>query len=216
MYKKDLFNYSLFHIIKIIGILLMMNYSLSASDFLRKNGFILDSLTNEISKSILKSSSNFAGKNTLLKINDCPSSTFVVNQLLLNNQNTGIIFHRIEDSNVSSYFKLDMFIKDYSVYYFNCISSNDSLIRKFDISISCSSTGKMNPDVNAANNFYISHTDTIAIADIPYIENQEFKFSYMPLPKPQKSLWQDFGQPALILTTAIITIILLFTVRSGK
>jgi hypothetical protein len=215
MSKRYLLNIYFINIYIILGIFFLYNSSFADSNVPQKNGLILDSLTKEISKSLIDFYTFLTGKNIVIKINDLPASSLIINQILINNKSVGMIIHKPDDSASSLYSKLELFVKDYSVNYYIYPKNNDSLIRQFNISIESSIIGKIASDTNAVRTNKISYTDTISRQDIPYIENPEYKFAYMPLPKPQRTFWQDITQPVLIITTAIITIILLFTVRSG-
>ena len=59
-----------------------------------------------------------------------------------------------------------------------------------------------------------SLSDTISKEDIDYLQAGEFKFATSVAPNERKSFWQELAGPALVLGTAIITVFLLFTVRS--
>ncbi|MDC1068921.1 hypothetical protein OAQ99_07160, partial [Candidatus Kapabacteria bacterium] len=78
--------------------------------------------------------------------------------------------------------------------------------RQIDFSMSCFS-----------NNFIAnkSFVDTINYEDIEYIEESEFDFDKAVVPKKDGSFFKKYLEPIIIVGSTLVTVFLLFTVRSS-
>lgn len=65
------------------------------------------------------------------------------------------------------------------------------------------------------DDFEIAYSDSVRRSIIPYIENKNLAFTRGEVPEKPKSFFKKILEPAIIVTSALITVIVLFTVRSG-
>lgn len=108
---------------------------------------------------------------------------------------------------------LDLYIADYAVRYSLHEASADSLVRDVHLAVNTTLTvpGGSNlpfPDYEIVLN------DTVARTDVPFIESRQYIYAQAPVPDRPAGFYSDIVEPLIIVSSAIITVILLFTVRS--
>lgn len=101
-------------------------------------------------------------------------------------------------------------ITDFGVRYTTYDRDADSLVRTVSLWLTPVRTAAAPTaaDYNAIVN------DTIARADIPFVESRQFEFARAPVPAPPSDFYSDIAEPLIVVSAAVITILLLFTVRS--
>ncbi len=100
-----------------------------------------------------------------------------------------------------------------NVKYAQYIYSQDSIIRTNEISL-LAKIINTNSTVYNFKDLNYSIVDTINREDIEYIQAGEYRFTNSPLPIQKKTFWEELTGPAIVLGTALVTVFLLFTVRS--
>lgn len=112
----------------------------------------------------------------------------------------------------SSNFTLDCKIIHNNVYYNKLSHRSDSVSRivKTELIYSLIKSG-----INLTHNTeLIAYTDTVAIGEIEWLERSELPFAKSPLP-PQENSWiSELITPAIVLGASILSVVLLFSVRS--
>lgn len=107
--------------------------------------------------------------------------------------------------------KIEINIIQNNVYY-NSVSCSDSLARNFKTEIKYSIINRNAPIKTEFASF--AYNDTVAIKDIEWLERGEMPFAKSTLPASEKTWIDDIIAPAIVFTSALVTVILLFTVRS--
>lgn len=59
-----------------------------------------------------------------------------------------------------------------------------------------------------------SYTDTLARSDLVQVEMPRSELTSAPVPPPPRSLWDDILEPAIVVVSAAVTLLLLFTART--
>jgi hypothetical protein len=167
---------------------------------------ILDKLNQKAVANIINQIKLFNCKINRLEISEHSSKSFFELKLLtsldsnklLSADNTNLLSINIISNNVK-----------YSEY----VNNQDSIIRTNEIVLLAKI---INTSISIYNfkDLHYSFSDTVNRQDIEYIQAGEYKFTNSPLPTQKKSFWEELTGPAIILGSAIITVFLLFTVRS--
>jgi hypothetical protein len=107
---------------------------------------------------------------------------------------------------------LNVNIKTIAIDYLLYNQDNDSLIRNatVDIDANLSSSGNIEIISNGKSLF----KDIISREDINFIKSDN-EFANAPVPQKKKTFFEEIAIPFVVVTTAILTVVILFTVRSG-
>ena len=99
-----------------------------------------------------------------------------------------------------------------NVYYNKLSNCKDSLIRevKTDLSYSLAKHSQ----VILRSNELIIFADTVAISEIEWLQRSEMPFAKSPLPPSETSWISELITPAIVLGASILSVVLLFSVRS--
>ncbi|MES2765728.1 MAG: hypothetical protein V4642_07670 [Bacteroidota bacterium] len=105
--------------------------------------------------------------------------------------------------------RVELFLKDLSVRYFPYADEPDSLIRTAQVIVSGTANSNFSlPEISFKSNDVISRTD------LPFIEEAQYPFATAPIPQREISFWEEYAEPLIFVSAAVITLALLFTVRS--
>lgn len=108
---------------------------------------------------------------------------------------------------------LDLYIADYAVRYSLPDDNPDSLVRDVHLAVNTTLTAPGGTPLPFPD-YDITLRDTIARTDIPFIESRQYLYGQAPIPDRPSGFYSDIAEPLIIVSSAIITVILLFTVRS--
>lgn len=109
--------------------------------------------------------------------------------------------------------------KSYFKFYIKSITpeyeqlNQDSLIRKISLKLSYVyySDGK----ILQSNDILRSYEDRISYDDIDNIQDMSYKFTSSSVPEPPTDFWDVYIEPVIVVSAAIVTVVLFFSVRSG-
>lgn len=166
------------------------------------NKQIVDSIFDAfLSKNVIKLKE---GKITQIRVADNSEFTYFNNKLInaLINNNIKI------DNNSNITIKINF--DEYKIQY---IESKNELTRSIDI-IATLYLIDINGDTNLLDKLNTSFRDTIDPEHIPAIENAMFPFTKGNIPKPKKSIFDEIIEPVIVVSAAVITVILFFSVRT--
>ena len=201
---------------KIIALLWVFPALLSfSSSFAADNNIvILDSLLNQTTKKIcieLTSQNLFEAD---LFISDHPAKSLLINKILAEN-NCGSIKYSIP-SNQNSVTKsaLTINIIDISVKYQLMSDNKDSITRNIGV-IYSATLNKINGSAVALSDTRLSYTDVFSRKDAENLANIDGGFANPKVPMAKPSFWDDVAEPAIIISSTVLTLFLLFTVRSN-
>ncbi|MFC2130468.1 hypothetical protein ACFLSQ_03450 [Bacteroidota bacterium] len=197
------------YIIRLILFFLLVSVVLSQTQ-LRNNFDILDSLVKKhaenISRQILEKGINKAQ----IQFSEHPALRLIKQNLfeVLKKNKFELI-----DTNVENSSSIDIFIKNAEIIYLNIENKEDSLERQVKVQIAGNITyngGKVDIINEQTNIFH----NVISREDIPFIKSK-YDYANAPVPEPHKTFLEEIAEPLIVVASAILVIILLFTVRSG-
>ncbi len=135
------------------------------------------------------------------------------NSLLLSRAANANIALFVSDNGTSKKPYLD-FSNSILVKYANDENDNDSLLRYIDCDLSATLLLKDNRILPL--NFDIeTNIDKISREDAVLYNESTYKFAKAKIPEPPSSFWKDIVQPVAVVSAAVITVVLLFTMRSN-
>lgn len=107
---------------------------------------------------------------------------------------------------------LNINIKDISIDYQLYINDSDSLLRAATVEIDGNLLSSGNIEIiNTGKGYY---KDIVSRDDINFIKSDN-EFANAPVPEKKKTFFEEIAIPFVVVTTAILTVVILFTVRSG-
>ncbi len=178
---------------------------------LKTNFDILDSLVSLYSDNFYNNLKFIPGKKICIKFNEHPAKWIFESKIL--GKNEGRYSFQTGDTNHDNCLKLEVSINDFSIKYLNEPESSDSLIRIFNIKVT--SNIELSGKLDALPQFTKTIKDTISRNDIDYVKSIQHDFANSPVPEPKKTMFEEIIQPLIIITSAAVSILLLFTVRSN-
>lgn len=107
---------------------------------------------------------------------------------------------------------LNINIKTVSLDYSEYKLDYDSLIRIANVDIDANLS--TNGNIEIINSPKYSFKDIISREDINYIKSDN-EFANASVPEKKKTFFEEIAIPFVVVTTAILTVVILFTVRSG-
>ena len=170
------------------------------------NFYIIDSL---IAESVKLLSKNKDLDDTLFLSYNKHSATWLVSQnyiKTLTEQNHVI-------SNDSNHSNLQILIKDINIEYSIIAEDEKKVLRKITPKIDY--IYKSNNIIKPLQNSYLSYSDTIEIDRIPNLELSSHDFVKGDLVAGETSFFEKYLEPVIFTTAAILTVVLLFSVRSN-
>lgn len=177
---------------------------------MRTNFAVLDSLSRFAADSVLKRLNNLHNKEFQVDFGKHPASWMVEQYLVNKALEQGKKFFSEADRKLS---KLSINIKEAGVRY-DRVKNNDSLKRELFFIISLSME-RDNGILYGLPQISIKYEDIICRDDLPYLESSPYPFAKGKIPEPESSFFDKIAEPVIFISTAIITIALLFSVRSG-
>ncbi len=124
----------------------------------------------------------------------------LINELVKNNI-------RIDDNSLVT---IKLNIEDFQIQY---IESKDELTRIIDLNATLYFLEK-NGEIKLLDKLNTSYKDQLSVEDVSAVENSLFPFTQGNKPKPKKSFFDEIIEPVIIVSTAIITVVLFFSVRT--
>lgn len=203
-------NFALKHlVIKIVFVISTLAISLmelSAGEY-KTNYSIMNELSEKFADSLFTTLNLDNVNGIKLEIEDTSNSG-----LILRNTSNKFIELNInsETKNDSNFLKIK--VLRYEVKYSLIDDSPDSLKRSIFLDIYSNSNLISK---NGFKNHQISFHDTIYTNDIELIESKNLPYTRASIPTKEKSFFKQIVEPAILVSTAILTVIILFTVRSN-
>ena len=93
------------------------------------------------------------------------------------------------------------------------LESKDELTRVININVNLFLIDK-NGQINLLDKLNTTYKDQIKAEDISAIENNLFPFTKGKIPKPRKSLFDEIIEPIVVVSAAVLTVVLFFSVRT--
>ncbi len=176
---------------------------------IRDNFNILDSMVIDASQKILHHINSKNYKEILIKHNINPVISLFTKQLF--NNSDKIKFFYKSTNNLP---ELTLEILNSNISYEIYEPSNDSLYRIIEL--------KINAYIKTLEGQYINinlkdyyYKDIISRQDINFIQSMHSELTSASIPELKQTFFEEVTEPLIIITGAIITVILLFTIRSS-
>jgi hypothetical protein len=116
------------------------------------------------------------------------------------------------DSNLNKKNILEIHLKEFSSVY-SLYINNDSIIRniKSEISVSYKNKNNLLEIIPVSNLFFC---DTLSLAEAEFVRNNLNEATNPSIPKPPTTFFREIAEPIALIAVSVISIALLFTVRS--
>jgi len=176
----------------------------------KSNYSIIDSLVKESTQKIVDNLSDNSSKLFKLNINHHPAA-WLVKELIIKEAAKRNIAFSTDDSLTS---RVDISINDLRVSFDNFSEDDDSLIRKVSINLS-GVVSSNNHQITPIPNFIFTYSDKVSRNDLPLIQSPQHDFANSQVPSVPKSFFREIAEPFIIISSAALVVILLFTVRSN-
>lgn len=179
------------------------------SSALRTNIDIFDSLTKRITEEFIKSSAlnEFDTVNLIFKGKD----DFLIKKHILNQFNKLNIIP-IENWQSKQNNQLEIVIEELKTTIKNT-DDKENFIR--EIFLKLTFFQKVNMVIKNPLEYSENYQDTIRKTDINQINSENHSFAKAEIPEEKPTVFEQIIEPLIIVTAAVLTIILLFTIRSN-
>jgi len=178
---------------------------------LKTNIEIIDSLLNNYSDNFAKSQSFQKGEIIRLEITAHPAKWLLRNKLLRVITLDSCIIVNDSLKQVNKFFEIS--INNLSVKYLNSKLSSDSLDR--EILINISGLKRNNDKIEPLEEYRCLFRDRIARDNVESVDSKQYDFTTSPVPVQEKTFFEEIVQPVILITSTIVAVVLLFTVRSN-
>jgi len=183
------------------------------SDIRKDNLSLIEEINNKFANILANQLSIDKIKINNINVNQHSSSIFLQNIISTEFSNKKLL------SMDSISYNLNINIIENNIYYDKIKNSKKQLKRiaksEFQYSIMQNNNESSSPKLNAKNNsFSLILSDTINISEIEWLERSELPFTKSPLPPEKKSFFDNYISPVIVASASVLTIILLFSVRS--
>ncbi len=179
------------------------------SSAIRTNIEIFDSLSKKIANEFIKSLEFRESDSVFFSIKG--EDNFLIKKHIygqLNNLN--IVLLEKEAYSTSNH--LEVIVDDLKAS-FNITDEKDIYIR--EINVKYTFFQKVDGIIKSPLKFRESYQDTVRKSDINQINSENHSFAKAEIPLERPTIFEQILEPLIIVTAAVITVILLFTVRSN-
>lgn len=171
------------------------------------NILVLDSLANRTAQLIVPALRNSIADSVTIAISP-HQADYLIKDALFNKLGSGIIISEHARN------KCSVSILDLSIKYSNNQNSTDSLIREAACSVNSSIT-TANGRILPLPEIRFKFRDTIARSSVGTLENTSLPFTQSQIPPLESSFWDEIAEPVIYVSSAALTVFLLFSVRSN-
>ena len=190
--------------------LIVAEESFASENELISNFDVIDSLSQQAAKEILLRLDQNREDSITISFAPHPASWLLEQHLLNDGKNAGKLFLSKPTGKNSA---LTINIVKAGVEY-EAVENTDSLIRKISLIVS-SKLEKSSGILYGLPKITLIDEKIILRADVPIVENSPYSFARGNIPDAKRSFFEEISEPIIFISTAIITIVLLFSVRSG-
>ncbi|MFH1051829.1 MAG: hypothetical protein V1779_12985 [bacterium] len=190
-------------------ILFLFSVHLNSQTIYPKNFQILDSLINIETKRIALEIKNKNIEKIEITFSEHPASWLVKQHFYKALSDSKI---QIETDKATETVKFNLNIKQVEIQYLPDANERDSLFRCAVVSLDGNISN--NNNIEIIENNLLTYKDKISRDDIEQIKS-DYTFANAPVPEKQKTFFEEIAVPFVVVTTAILTVVILFTVRSG-
>jgi hypothetical protein len=198
----------------IIKLILLFSITIAAvSQPVIKNNFsILDSLTGVCAEKIIAELKNKDIKQANIKFTAHSAEWLVKQKILDFATKAGITL--ISDSNFKNSINIEILVKKEDISFSNNINDREILERIASVSLSAIITY---PDgkIVSLDEKSVTYNDKLSRETVDFVQSREYGFARASVPAKELTIFEEFAEPIIIIGSAILTVVLLFTIRSG-
>lgn len=139
-------------------------------------------------------------------VSNHPDAAWIATQLLDPSSRRQCLSQIVDSSSLA---QITVVCRDVQTTYTNS-AHPDTVIRSIIVDLAAI-------ERSASNRFHaVRKTDTILVArtDVATLDSRQHMASHGSLPQRPTSMWEEIAQPVVFIAAAVITVVLLFTVRS--
>jgi nitrogen regulatory protein PII-like uncharacterized protein len=178
----------------------------------KSNFIILDSL----SSLAVKDFCNYIKKKQIdtacIRITPHPAKWLILNKIISEGKTNKLQFLNADSTKKYNFTMLEISIKDLSVKY-SLYSDRDSLYRELNVNI-CGNMKNGNGTLEVIPDFKVIYFDKISRNDIDYVKSIQYDFANSQVPPVERTFFEEVTEPIILVASAAVTVLLLFTVRS--
>jgi nitrogen regulatory protein PII-like uncharacterized protein len=178
----------------------------------KSNFIILDSL----SSLAVKDFCNYIKKKQIdtacIRITPHPAKWLILNKIISEGKTNKLQFLNADSTKKYNFTMLEISIKDLSVKY-SLYSDRDSLYRELNVNI-CGNMKNGNGTLEVIPDFKVIYFDKISRNDIDYVKSIQYDFANSQVPPVERIFFEEVTEPIILVASAAVTVLLLFTVRS--
>lgn len=197
------------YFIYILTALVFCCLNLNSQNTNKKNFQILDSLIKIEAQRFAEEIAGRNIKNIEIIFNDNPATWLVKQHFYTSFKEKNINF--LDEKNTTNPV-LNVNIKQIELQFQIYDEYVDSLFRKAVVIIDGNLNNNQTVEIIESKN--LTYGDIVARADVDFIKSDN-AFANAPVPEKKKTFFEEIATPIIVVTTAILTIVILFTVRSG-
>jgi len=169
---------------------------------------VLDSLSKNTANKIEQFISNHNLNSVYILVDETEGNWLLTEHLLQNNK-IKLLTH--QSPNKDSFPLIEIHTKELKIQY-SLHENPDSLVRTGKIDLTAFLKTKDKTEIIDSLNFVFE--DEISCSDVDLIKGK-YPFANPKIPEREQTVWEKIVEPVVVISTAIITLVLLFTVRSN-
>ncbi len=197
---------------KIFFIFLFINYFTSVNLLIGStpisNIEVLDSLSKNTANKINQFISNHNLNSVFVSVDETEGNWLLAEHLLQNNK---IKLLTPQSQSKETFPLIEIHTKELKIQY-SLHENSDSLVRTGKIELTAFFKTKDKTEIIDSLNFVFE--DEISCSDVDFIKGK-YPFANPKIPEREQTVWEKIVEPVVVISTAIITLVLLFTVRSN-
>jgi len=210
--KKCRFNFLVPIIFSLLLIILQSQLFCQANKKLINNFDVLDSLTGLAISDIALQLQSRSIDSVKLNLATHPASWMVLNKIADKNKFPSIKIFVTDSGIVKKLKTLDLAIKHFSVQYSALPNSGDSLLRTITVELFGTMSGSESQLETIKNSGKV-YKDIISRSDVESVKAQ-YDFANSSVPEKDRTFFEEIAEPFIVVTSAVLIVVLLFTVRS--
>ncbi len=169
---------------------------------------VLDSLSKNTADNINQFLINHNLNSVFVSVDETEGNWLLTEHLLQNNK---IKLLTPQSQSKETFPLIEIHTKELKIEY-SLHENSDSLFRTGKIELSAFLKTKDKTEIIDSLNFVFE--DEISCSDVELIKGK-YPFANPKIPEREQTFWENIVEPVVVITTAIITLVLLFTVRSN-
>ncbi|MBI5324483.1 MAG: hypothetical protein HZB41_04305 [Ignavibacteriae bacterium] len=177
----------------------------------RTNYEIIDSLLDNYSNEMIKSQSLSKGEKIKFDLTQHPAKWLLYDKLLNLFINDSCIIYNDSNENINRFYEIN--INNISIKYLNSSIFPDSVEREIYIQITGSRIIKN--IIVPLRKFNAVFKDKISRDKVDSINSSQYDFASSAMPVQDKTFFDNIIQPVILISSTIVAVVLLFTVRSN-